>query len=95
MPATSGNYGVLIASDWIYENREWLAAKTSGVIMIQIRAFPDVPAGRTGGLGERLYNAFGPLLTPLDVYHRGKPTGHDGTRRRAIRRVERLVPFLP
>ena len=60
------NYGVLIASDWIYENREWLAAKTSGVIMIQIRAFPDVPAGRSGGLrSRRLYgNGFGPLLTP-------------------------------
>ena len=83
------NYGVLIASDWIYENREWLAAKTSGVIMIQIRAFPDVPAGRTGGLRERLYNGFGPLLTPFDVYTAANRRAMMERDEERIRRVER------
>jgi hypothetical protein len=31
------NYGVAVAAAWIFHNREWLAANTSGVVLIQIR----------------------------------------------------------
>jgi hypothetical protein len=37
------NYGVDVAANWIYQHRQWLAANTSGVALIQIR----------DGLGER------------------------------------------
>ena len=63
--------------------REWLAAKTSGVIMIQIRALSRRSRRPYRGRRERLYNGFGPLLTPLDVYTAANRSGHDGTRRTA------------
>ena len=35
------NYGVELAADWIFQNREWLKANTSGVALIQIRCLGD------------------------------------------------------
>jgi hypothetical protein len=37
------NYGVTLAADWISHHREWIVRNTSGVILIQIRAYsiPD------------------------------------------------------
>ena len=32
---------VELAADWIFQNREWLKEKTSGVVLIQIRCFGD------------------------------------------------------
>ena len=38
------NYGVHLAATWIRENRKWLVLNTSGVLMIQIRAFGEEQA---------------------------------------------------
>src|SRR5260221_4543975 len=38
------NYGVQVAAGWLGEQRDWLLANTSGVVLVQIRAFPT---GRT------------------------------------------------
>ena len=53
------NYGVELAADWIFQNREWLKANTSGVVLIQIRCSPATrrtvddarPTPRTTGWG--------------------------------------------
>ena len=35
------NYGVDFAAEWILRNAEWIGEHTSGVVLIQVRAFPD------------------------------------------------------
>jgi hypothetical protein len=35
------NYGVDLATSWIYVNQDWIRAHTSGVALIQIRAYPS------------------------------------------------------
>jgi len=34
------NYGVQVAAGWLGEQRDWLLENTSGVVLVQIRAFP-------------------------------------------------------
>ncbi len=34
------NYGIDIATEWLERNRQWLLDNTSGVILLQIRAYP-------------------------------------------------------
>ncbi len=34
------NYGVDLATEWLQKHRQWLSRHTSGVILIQIRAYP-------------------------------------------------------
>jgi hypothetical protein len=45
LPRTSsralGNYGVDLATSWIYAHRQWIHDNTSGVALIQIRAYPS------------------------------------------------------
>lgn len=38
------NFAVDVAASWIFLNREWILAKTSGVVLIQIRALGDPEA---------------------------------------------------
>ena len=38
------NYGVHLAATWLREHRHWLVENTSGVLMIQLRAFADEEA---------------------------------------------------
>ena len=33
------NYGINVAASWIQEHREWIRLRTSGVVLIQVRAF--------------------------------------------------------
>ena len=35
------NYGVDLATSWAYEHQDWIKAKTSGVALLQIRAYPS------------------------------------------------------
>ena len=35
------NYGVNLAASWVFQNAEWLADHTSGVVLIQVRAFSN------------------------------------------------------
>ena len=39
------NYGVELATEWLDKHRNWLSKNTSGVILIQIRAYPIDAAG--------------------------------------------------
>jgi hypothetical protein len=34
------NYGIAVAAAWTYHHREWLKEHTSGVVLIQVRAYP-------------------------------------------------------
>jgi len=61
------NYGVELAADWIFQNREWLQTHTSGVALIQIRSFgdPDArrrPADSSGDWPLRGYQFLGSVL---------------------------------
>ena len=38
------NYGVDLATSWIYVHQEWIRENTSGVALIQIRAYPSEQA---------------------------------------------------
>jgi hypothetical protein len=40
------NYGVDLAAEWIKKHHRWLADNTSGVILIQIRAYPQGAVGQ-------------------------------------------------
>ncbi|MDX2037427.1 MAG: hypothetical protein SFX72_12315 [Isosphaeraceae bacterium] len=35
------NYGVELAADWLFQNREWIERNTSGVVLVQLRCFDD------------------------------------------------------
>jgi hypothetical protein len=50
------NYGVDLATSWIYEHQDWIRENTSGVALIQIRAYPsedDVISYFGAARGER------------------------------------------
>jgi len=34
------NYGIAVAASWIYHHRKWLMEHASGVVLIQVRAYP-------------------------------------------------------
>jgi hypothetical protein len=34
------NYGITVAASWIFRHRQWLMENTSGVVLIQVRAYP-------------------------------------------------------
>jgi hypothetical protein len=89
------NYGILVASDWIYKNREWLAGKTSGVIMIQIHTYPRVDPGPAGGLADALHNGFGPWSSALEVYAAAKRRAMMERDEERIHRVERWFKSAP
>ncbi len=42
------NYGVDLATEWLEKHRQWLMENTSGVILIQIRAYPMDASGLVG-----------------------------------------------
>ena len=72
------NYGVDLATAWIYHNRDWLEENTSGVALIQIRAYSsesirkrvwvgprDAPPSLIDWLFNRLVVGLQALTTPL------------------------------
>jgi hypothetical protein len=57
------NYGVELATSWVYEHQDWIRKNTSGVALIQIRAHPsenDIQAyfGLAGSTARRLEKKF-------------------------------------
>jgi hypothetical protein len=65
------NYGVSLACDWIYHNRSWLATNTSGVVLIQIRAYPLADYSEREGFFEALSAGMQWLTTPFETYTSG------------------------
>jgi hypothetical protein len=72
------NYGVDLATSWAYEHQDWIRDNTSGLALIQIRAYPNekdiqtyfgLAAATTGSLGARflgrLIRSFQGLTSPL------------------------------
>lgn len=73
------NYGVNVALSWLHYNRRWVKANTSGVALLQIRAFPseierkrlwvgtlrDEPRGATARLFDALGMGVEAVTTPL------------------------------
>jgi hypothetical protein len=72
------NYGVDLATSWIYVNQDWIRKHTSGVALIQIRAYPSeqevlsffgLPGEDQRGLltklQDRLMTSFQGLSSPL------------------------------
>lgn len=69
------NYGVDLATSWIYDNQDWIRHNTSGVALIQLRAYPSeeeiqsyfgVPSEhRQGWLTNRFLTSIQGLSSPL------------------------------
>jgi hypothetical protein len=70
------NYGVNLAVAWIFKNHPWLVGHTSGVALIQIRAF----TGRRGRLGpapstgDSIANGVQFFSTPIEAFAGARET---------------------
>ena len=63
------NYGVSMATAWLTRNLDWLAENTGGVILIQIRRYPEAPQPGTSFEPLRwLGDGMQWLTTPLEGY---------------------------
>jgi hypothetical protein len=64
------NYGVNLAVAWIFKNRNWLERNTSGVALVQIRAFRGRKErlGPAAGGGDALANGIQFFSTPLEAF---------------------------
>jgi len=63
------NYGVSLAADWIMDDRtrKWLEEYTSGVILLQIRAYP-LSSSERGGALSWIMNGAQWLSAPFEGY---------------------------
>jgi tetratricopeptide (TPR) repeat protein len=59
------NYGVGLACAWIERHRGWLLANTSGVLLLQLRAYPIQPEPANGASIQSA-NPWQPVLTPIE-----------------------------
>ncbi|MBV8074815.1 MAG: hypothetical protein JO284_00345 [Planctomycetaceae bacterium] len=64
------NYGIVIACAWLRKHSDWLVRNTSGVILLQIRAYPTTEDSPAGGPFAALGDAMQWLTTPLTGYTR-------------------------
>jgi hypothetical protein len=66
------NYGTNLAVAWAFEHREWIRDETSGLVLVQIRAYPNTNEEKKGkgGLGDWVFgllgSAFEWLTGPLE-----------------------------
>ena len=60
------NYGVGLACAWIERHRGWLLANTSGVVLVQIRAYPTVDRPGPAGAFDRVRAGLQFLTTPTE-----------------------------
>jgi len=75
------NYGVDLATDWLEKHRQWLSRHTSGVILIQIRAYP--------------LDAVGQIESETDEDDASPSTDDDGSALGSFRaRMSRAMEFL-
>jgi beta-lactamase superfamily II metal-dependent hydrolase len=81
------NYGVMTAAAWIRQHQDWLTANTSGVLLIQIRAYPIASVDNVDRIGEYLHRTLQGTTTPLEGYTAAK-------KRAMIERNDSLVASL-
>jgi hypothetical protein len=62
------NYGVGLATSWIQKNRCWLKRSTSGVVLIQIRAYPLESHAPEDSPLHALRSGMQWLTTPIEGY---------------------------
>ena len=75
------NYGVDLATEWLEKHRQWLSRHTSGVILIQIRAYP--------------LDAVGQIESETDEDDASPSTDDDGSALGSFRaRMSRAMEFL-
>jgi len=76
------NYGIRLATAWIRQHKDWLAENTSGVALVQIRAYKlDLPGSSSGpnaasgpGSSSAIATALQPFSSPLEGYSMAKKT---------------------
>ena len=92
------NYGVDLATSWIYVHQKWICENTSGVALIQIRAYPSEQAVLSyfgaasvahpdliARLKKRVVCGFQGLTSPLaGGLRRGSGACVSGTRPRSV-----------
>jgi len=64
------NYGIVTACAWLRKHRDWLVRNTSGVILLQIRAYPTTEDSPAGDSSAALGKAMQWLTTPLEGFTR-------------------------
>lgn len=64
------NYGVWLACTWIEHNRGWILLNTSGVALVQIRAYPTDVETRNPSFLERIWAGVQPATTPFEAVSR-------------------------
>jgi hypothetical protein len=66
------NYGVFLATEWIWNHRDWLRHYTSGIILVQIRAYPrDTPTANAAPI-QVVHTGFQWLTSPVEAYANAK-----------------------
>ena len=76
------NYGIILSAEWLNRHLDWLKKNTSGVALIQLRAYaPGVKSkrkenqerpSRFARLLERIGTGLGELTVPIDTYTTAK-----------------------
>jgi Patatin-like phospholipase len=61
------NYGVDLATRWLHENRQWLAANTSGVLLLQIRDRVALGADPMQPPSSFVAQALSEVLAPIEA----------------------------
>jgi tetratricopeptide (TPR) repeat protein len=59
------NYGVATATEWINSNWSWLLRNTGGVVIVQIRAYPDASSPPGSAVIQRMGRGWDFLATPF------------------------------
>jgi hypothetical protein len=62
------NYGVSVAADWLSHNQDWIKENTGGVVLIQLRAYPNAGMRRKWTLDAEDRDPNAPLQSTLQSY---------------------------
>jgi hypothetical protein len=60
------NFGIQLAAKWMFENQDWLKSETSGIALVQIRAYDGRDARLKGPTPERILTTRNLLTRGLD-----------------------------
>jgi tetratricopeptide (TPR) repeat protein len=70
------NYGVRIAAEWVRKNLDWLDTHTSGIALVQIRAYPLSLPGKDNDLkASPVATALQWLTSPVEGYTTARKMG--------------------
>jgi len=82
------NYGIWLSSEWIWKNRGWLTSYTSGVILLQIRAYPNTVSAAPTTLVDRFSVGMHWLTSPLDLVLGGRYAMMEKRNQEAVRKLD-------